>query len=367
MQITHTELGNFSIGQILDLGIRIYRRNFWKMTGVAALVVLPGSLMYVAFFAFFQRWFFYSAMELLMLGVGLAEALFLQGLGSLIVANLTRLNLDQQPAPGFRRLFRIPPAIYWRSVLASGALGLLGAFSFFGSLIVFVFAVSGGNYDVGTFWRGLFSTGAFFLGSTWASMTSAYLVWFVSLLMFLEPLVLLFAEAPNSPMIANRFLQYGAASLGVLCAISWGLFFLSRFSLVFPILVEEKLTIGQALHRSWQLTRGENKRAMFLVSVLAWLVFLLNIPLRATVFLRALLTGFDPVLLWVVAGQVSLIISLPLRNAVMAAYYRHLRVRKDGYDLLLWLEEFSPPSRTTALSGTSLPESAAQPGDPAPG
>jgi hypothetical protein len=333
MQTNYTHPGFYSTGQILDLGVRIYHRNFWRMTIVATLAILPGSLVYGVSFAFMQEVFF-NETPLFMLIIGLLEGLFLQGWCSLLITRIAQDYLTDAPTTRLRDLLRVGPRTYLESMGASAVLGFLGTLTFLLVCLIYFLLLSGSVIDLASLMELLLAAGALFLGSTWASMSSAYMMLFFGCLIFLGPLIN-FLVGPGSNYVASQLVLSGASNLGVLAVILAGLFFFSRSSLVFPVMRQENIGLGQAIRRSWQLTRGENRRAMLVASAVAWLVFLFNIPLRASAVAGSVMGEIHPILMWVLSGQISLIISLPLRNAIMAAYYHQLRVSKEAYDLFI--------------------------------
>ncbi|WP_201318836.1 hypothetical protein [Paenibacillus sp. EPM92] len=192
----------------------------------------------------------------------------------------------------FGDLFRQSFTPYWRMVGNTFLFGLIVTGIYIGLIIVFV-AVFGVLAIVGTGFGAAFTRmGADPLGGGIA---------FVALIVIL----------------------YLLALFAVLAVVSY---FVVRFGFYLPVVAVEKE--GQALRRSWRLTRGSFWRifAIYLVLTVIYTVFLLGIyALLVAVFKMSLLGQLIYVLL-------SLLIT-PFYMIPYAVIYFDLRLRSEGADL----------------------------------
>jgi hypothetical protein len=122
--------------------------------------------------------------------------------------------------------------------------------------------------------------------------------------------------------------------LALLALVIPGIIVACGYSVAAEVAALEAGSRGDALRRSWELTRGFKWKALALwvVSVCLILVVFLGAGLLGG-FVAALAGGLDA-LVTVLAALVSLLI-YPMISCVFTLFYYDLRVRKEGFDLEL--------------------------------
>ena len=129
-------------------------------------------------------------------------------------------------------------------------------------------------------------------------------------------------------------------------------FLFTRWSLNAPAIVLEKAGAVDSLYRSWNLTRDFFWRVLgtsFLASLLSLLLTLL--PYLFVNFILLEMMGLSSQMVdltSVVVQQIALVIVLPFTVAVKVLIYYDLRIRKEGFDLMLRAEEASGESQSAA-------------------
>lgn len=129
------------------------------------------------------------------------------------------------------------------------------------------------------------------------------------------------------------------ATLGGLLACLVGvLVALAFFSVAMPAMLVEGLGPVQGMRRSWRLVRGTAWRVLGIVVLSLVLAFafqaVLSAPL-ALIFVLDLGTFLEQVLN-VSTQTLSTVLVTPFTAALTMALYVDLRVRKEGFDLVLW-------------------------------
>jgi hypothetical protein len=145
-------------------------------------------------------------------------------------------------------------------------------------------------------------------------------------------------------IIVILFLAF-AYPLGVilLLALLAALVFLSiRWSLSASTIVLEDIGALDSLYRSWELTQGFFWRVFgtsFLATLLALLLTML--PDFFVDVVGDMLGMSEQVLTLtsVVVGRLGLVLALPFTMAVRVLIYYDLRIRKEGFDLMLRMQE----------------------------
>lgn len=324
---------SFSIGQVLDLGIRIYRRNFWQMTMIALIISLPTGVAYAT--SFILQGSQVIQPEVLIV-IGVLDGLFLQSWNELLLSRLAQSALTHKK---LIRSIKDQIVDYFSGLGASITQGIFSGLAFIGTSSVLIIGFGSNELSLAE-WLTAFS--ALFLSSMWASMASSHLMLLINLLLLLTTIFGLY-NTSTLDLAWSTMLNYGAVGFGTLIATLIGTTIFSRISLVFPSISQGKNGLVGALGRSWQLTRGKLRQSMLVTSAVALMIILINLILRPSVLFLTTAFELDPLAGWVAAGQFSIILSLPLRSAIMAAYHHHLRVYKEGYDLqLLAQEELTP-------------------------
>ena len=141
-----------------------------------------------------------------------------------------------------------------------------------------------------------------------------------------------FAGQRFGPVFGANFLSGLLTVLAMVLLIIPGIIVACGYSVAAQAAALESGSSGEALRRSWNLTKGFRWKALGLgaVSIALILVVFLGAGLLAGI-LSGVLGGLDAVLA-VLAGAVSLFI-YPVISCVFTLFYYDLRVRKEGFDL----------------------------------
>ena len=150
------------------------------------------------------------------------------------------------------------------------------------------------------------------------------------------------------------WLIFVVAAMAILGAIAGGLLlivFVMRYSVAVPALVLEKINASQAIKRSVLLTKGYLWR-LLIVLVLMYLISMTIVsicqaPFTAAIFYVAIKGGQPS--LWltipnVLMASAASIATTPLFLISFAIAYYDLRVRKEGFDLQLMMEQLDGPA-----------------------
>ena len=129
---------------------------------------------------------------------------------------------------------------------------------------------------------------------------------------------------------------------GILLVIPVAVFLSTRWSLSSSVIVLENGRAAIGLQRSWDLTKGFFWRVFgtsFLAGLLA--ILLMVLPVFILNYSLGLLGASSKVieLIGVVVQQLAQILILPFTVAVQVLIYYDLRIRKEGFDLILRAEE----------------------------
>ena len=132
----------------------------------------------------------------------------------------------------------------------------------------------------------------------------------------------------------------------------------TRGSFRIPAIVLENYNSTGGLGRSWKLVRGSFWRVLGFVLILAILVSLFS---AGPIYLIALLTVFLPspllgVVIQSIASSIIVIIVTPIQFATLTVLYYDLRIRKEGFDLQMQMDESAalPANTLSLLSDTPL-------------
>lgn len=145
------------------------------------------------------------------------------------------------------------------------------------------------------------------------------------------------------------------AVLGAIAGVVLLIVFVMRYSVAVPALVLEQITARQAIKRSVMLTKGYLWR-LLIVGVLMWLISMTIISICQAPFSVAAvfvaIKGSQPSL-WltipnVLLGSAASVATTPLFLISFAIAYYDLRVRKEGFDLQLMMEQLDPPESAGA-------------------
>lgn len=319
------QLKPMSAGDILDRAIRIYRENFIPLVTIVALVNVP--------------------------------LILVQVVAALLTLPFTK-NLDTVTpleATNAATIFGVA------SVIAA-VIGALGSIFVYAAITAFVSERFLGRPSSV---RQAYGTA---LGR-WLSLCIAALLYLLANF----ALVLVFAGIIFLPIFGIALLSGGsggdtpadaAIGLGVLClcilvipALLFLLFVDTRWSFWTQAIVIEKYNSTGGLGRSWKLVKGTFWRVLGFIIILSIIVSAFSLgPIGAlsvaTVFLPS------PVLrlaLQSVASSAIVIIMTPLQYTTLTVLYYDLRIRKEGFDLQMQMQEPATPltDLPSLIPGTS--------------
>ncbi len=133
-------------------------------------------------------------------------------------------------------------------------------------------------------------------------------------------------------------LKYLVLGLGFLAFIVPGLILLCGLAVVVPVVVLERgMGPGEALARSWELTRHFKSKAFVLYFVVFFFVYL---PFVIAGVLMVLVPAMQTMLQ--IGAQVAGLMVYPIVACVFTLFYYDLRVRKDALDLEHLIDQLEP-------------------------
>jgi hypothetical protein len=144
---------------------------------------------------------------------------------------------------------------------------------------------------------------------------------------------------------------------GFIAFIIPGLYLLCRVPLGTAAAVIEDLSPGDALRRSFDLTKGFAGRAALIYMLALALTYgvgmMIQIPFLVLIAVSAKQTHLA--LLWTVLGQVGSLIGgiliAPVNSIAFALFYYDLRVRKEAFDLQMMMQAVGADPARPAISG----------------
>jgi hypothetical protein len=325
-----------TLGEILDRTFQLYRNNFWRFVGIAALPLVAASLLLIPIAGL---WFAAvsatpgihhggSALTTMVGGIGfvLAYIIFLPlylGAYSFSIAGITQATVGAHRGerPTIRAVLKSVRPRFW-------------------------------SY----FW--------YFL----LQWIMACLVPMCAAGVLIVPPILLVSRSGIGLGVgfALGFLVFvvGAATIG---AIAW---LALSFAMGMAVCVVEKKTAWQSLKRSWRLSQGTRGRIFvlyLLILALAFVVVMISYFLAAVIAVAAAFIGHDSrgaaiavivAAIVYVAGLVGTQIAIvPVPWIALVLFYYDQRIRKEGYDIEWMMQQ----------AGLVQPPSAAPPGDDASG
>lgn len=291
------------VGEILDLAISLYRRNWITLVGIAAVVTVP-----------------------LMIAQTVTTVLALP-------SNFSQL-LSSSPGASSSNLYTSLLIFYGAFILITLLAALAGIFQS-GAIVA---AVS-----------------ERYLGRT-ITLKEAYRR---SLRHWVQLLI-----ASIIVGIGNAFglaMFFAFVLLPCLCflpliSIPYLLFINTQWSLTIQaIVVEDKNSLG-GLGRSWRLVWNSFWRVLLIVVVLYLLSFILNaVPAYALYFGAMMLLPSSIILSTIANSIIGTLVAIfisPIQVAVMTCVYYDLRIRQEGLDLQLALDKWEPTSPALAPTGS---------------
>jgi hypothetical protein len=207
--------------------------------------------------------------------------------------------------------------------------------SFFTSLasMALIVAISnaylGGNFTIGS----AYSKG---LKRFWSIIGARFLMSFAISIPAIIFAFCLLTVATTAP--ASQILFVGI----IIILLPVFIFLFTRWSLVTQAIILEDIGASDGIRRTWNLTDGHFWRVLatsFAASLLAGVLTILpTLVLDYALGLTGLSSTITQ-LVDLVAQQLALILTLPFTAAVQVLIYYDLRIRKEGFDLLLRTEE----------------------------
>lgn len=332
--------------EILDQGFRLYRKHFLTFLAITAVVYVPVNLV----------------VQLL--------SIYVTGTSNDLQTTTENLSSSEIEAGALNEVF-IALIIALVALVVVGVLGSLLLHVSQGALTA---AVSDSHMDQPVSFAGGYRAMLRRLGPLLGVMGLQLLAG----LAILTPIALLFVVAVAS-FAGSGGGDAGAAGLLVLCfafllmipAFAAYLYVYTRWAVVIPAVMVEKLGPAQALRRSWGLIGNYWWRTLGLQFVLGIMSAVVSAgPGYLIAGIVALfLGGLDSVTLSSIVSIVSVFTTLffvPLQLVAMTLYYFDLRVRKEGFDLETALNQrYAPPPpqpgdyggqpQYPPLAGTSAP------------
>ena len=244
-----------------------------------------------------------------------------------------------------------------QNTIANGSLGLVAlAYLVPITLAVFGMAISQGIFSLevvrgtlgekltlGGLWRRAKGRMGALIGWFWAIIGIALVLYIIFIVLFA-----LIVAAGGAVGIAVGIVLGILVFLGALVLAAW---LVPKLSLVAPVLMVERLTLGRAIARSWSLTRGYFWRTLgielLVLVIINVATSVVTAPLeivlgvvtglfdqtgdQSTAIGISVAVGIVAVVLIVVLGAVASVV----QSATTALIYVDLRIRKEGLDLEL--------------------------------
>jgi len=160
----------------------------------------------------------------------------------------------------------------------------------------------------------------------------------------------IFQALAYSPMIivftSGRALGIAGLLFALLIAIPYLTFLSSRWGVAVPAMIVENFGGSAGLGRSWDLTSKDLMHTVVTVLASGLLVYLVaalpGAALKYAVQQYGILPDVGP-LLSIVITQLGSLLSTPLSVSAAVILYYDLRVRREGYDLQLAMQQPVPP------------------------
>ena len=311
---TTPRLRPLGLGELLDQVMRLYRRNFLKFIGIVAVVLIPLTLLQIGY--------------------------------SLIFINTAELQTETDILPSLLSL--LSPAFYASGNILLGIFGYVLIKSVSAAALTYTIAASYLGQDTGIL--DAYSK----IGRSWVSLIGVLL-----LAIIFSVILTLFCW-----MLSCVVCFVGLIGLPVL-AFVW----MVMLPIIVPIIVLEKQSAKHAIGRAWNL-----------VGRRFWWV--IGFALILAIFAQIIITGPIALLSWgfqLLVGNMSAdlsttqtviqtvlqslfqlmssLIYLPLQLTAMTLVYFDLRVRTEGFDLVLLAESMSDSQTDVTQLVAQAPQS----------
>jgi len=303
MTSSQLQLRAMNVGELLDTTFRLYRRHFWLFIGIVAVVQIPLTLLGVTFEAF------YDPSE--------------------------RIQAVDQDSGNFWAQYEIQDE-YYEDV----GLVLAGQFAMF---MLNLFAVQG--LMNGAMARAVYDH---YLGRP-RGLADTYRALGWGWLRLAIALMLLFMLDIGVGILLILMLATGSTMLMCLFCIGWiaALVFLTYInvpilSLLAPAIIIENKGVLAGLRRSFELGRRKFWRVLGINFLLALLAMVVTMPFSFALGMVSIFWNPDPLLTTAIASSINLVVTLlvtPVRVCGLTLLYFDLRVRLEGFDLELQVEQ----------------------------
>jgi hypothetical protein len=291
---TTPRLRPLGLGELLDQAIRLYRRNFLRFIGIVAVILIPLTLLQIGYL--------------------------------LIFVDVTEPQAEAEVLPSLLSLFS--PAFYVRGSILLGIFGYVLIKSVSAATLTYAIAASYLGQEIGILEA--YSK----IGRSWVSLLGV-----LFLAIIFSTILILFCW-----ILSCVVCLVGIIGLPVL-AFVW----MVMLPIIGPIIVLEKQSAMRAIGRAWNLV---GRRfwwvigfalilAIFAQIIITGPIALLSWGFQLMVGNMSDLSTTQTVMQTVVQSLLQLmssLIYLPLQLTAMTLVYFDLRIRTEGFDLVLLAE-----------------------------
>lgn len=313
------------VGELLDAAIYIYRKSFVTLIGIGAVIAIP--------------------------------LLLLQSAAAFINAPLDPFFVGQ-----LARTSSLSPSTLSLAYYAASAVTmLLGAIAGVFEVGALAFAVSewrmGRRVTIGGAYRQALRRWPSLLGSAILIQLFSFLGFGFAFAPFFLTTIASSLAPSNPALVLGATLLSCVSLLGFIPALIAVVYLTLRWSLTTPAIVLENLDALGGMGRSWRLVKGSLWRTLAVLLIVGVLVNLLTYIvvfglqfgtvalLRSSVVLTTIMTS--------VGGVVVGAVIKPLEYAVITLLYYDLRIRREGYDLQLALDQLKQPGPAAVTEGVA--------------
>jgi|YNPNPStandDraft_1061719.scaffolds.fasta_scaffold00961_7 hypothetical protein len=139
-------------------------------------------------------------------------------------------------------------------------------------------------------------------------------------------------------------------------------------TLVEPAVIIEGQGAGAALSRSWDLMKGYALKGFWLLLIIGIALFFIQAALTGTTKTIIMMKQFSGQeasagIVWLdrILDAVLSTLTMPIASIVMILLYYDIRMRKEGFDLVLLARELDTTSRAQSFTTLPLPQEQAKP------
>ncbi len=164
------------------------------------------------------------------------------------------------------------------------------------------------------------------------------------------------------PVLGSQLLVGLAVAAGTIACIVPGIFLWLCWSVVVPVVMLEQQGPFDSMRRSWDLTEGFRLKILGVAAVVVILSYALIFGTSMVVTFALTMSGNSNILMTQIATQGvtagATLLTAPLFSVVLVLLYYDLRIRKEGFDLVLLNQSlhgedpdlsYQPPTSTLGL------------------